>query len=343
MHTHPRTSAILLVVVLSLSAFVLLPGADGLRARAEAQAAAKPQAVALSTRYKVDPDWPQRPDNVKWGDMPGIAVDTKDQVWLFTRAKPPIQVYSADGKFIRAWGQDVIGKAHGIGFDPASNVWVADNGKHVVMQFTPEGKLLKTLGTPGKTGCDETHFNQPTDMAITAAGDVFVSDGYGNNRVVHFDKDGKFVKAWGRKGFAPGEFDLPHGIALDSKGRLYVTDRNNGRVQVFDQSGKFLAQWAGLMVPWGFHVTPRDEIWVCGSSHMERKGKWRGLPPKDQVLVVFNPAGKVLAQWRIPKGRDGKEQAGEVNWLHAVALDSKGNIYVGDIRGRRAQKFVRRK
>src|SRR5262249_37260005 len=133
-------------------------------------------------------------------------------------------------------------------------------------KFTPEGKLLLTLGTPGTAGRDSTHLNRPTDMVVTPAGDVFVADGYGNARVVHFDKSGKFVKAWGELGHKPGQFSIPHAIALDSKGRLYVADRNNVRVQIFDQSGKLLDEWRDVVVPWGFCVTKDDEIWVCGSS-----------------------------------------------------------------------------
>jgi len=303
---------------------------------------AGPKLIGLSTKYKVDPAWPKRPGDAKWGDMPGVAVDAKDQVYLFTRAKPPVQVYQGDGKFVRSWGKNQVLNAHYMRIGPDGNVWGADTGKHVVMQFTPEGKLLRTLGTPGKLGCDRTHLNQPTDMVATKAGDVFISDGYGNSRVAHFDAKGKFVKAWGEFGDAPGQFNLPHGIVMDSKGKLYVADRNNGRVQVFDQKGKFLGQWTGVMVPWGLWINDKDEIWACGSSHMPKKGKWRGLPPKDQILVKFDTSGKVLEAWSVPMVVEGKKpQPGQVNWLHAMALDSKGNIYLGDIKGRRAQKYVR--
>jgi len=341
MRIFRRTASAFPVLVVAASTFVLWLGLGGRGGRAEEQAKPPARPVDPPT-YQVDPGWPKRPSEMKWGDMAGVAVDGKDQVWLFTRARPPIQVYDAGGRFIRAWGQDRIGSAHYIKLGPKGNVWVADIGNHVVMQFTPEGKLLKTLGTRGKAGCDERHMNKPTDMAITPTGEVFVSDGYGNNRVVHFDRDGKFVKAWGKRGTGPGQFDLPHAIAIDSKGTLYVADRSNGRVQVFDQTGKFLAQWQDVLVPWGLWLSAEDEIWVCGSSPMPppKKGM-RGVPPKDQVVMKFTPSGKLLARWTLPKGRDGKEQPGEVNWLHAVALDSKGNLYVGDIRGRRAQKFVR--
>jgi DNA-binding beta-propeller fold protein YncE len=179
-------------------------------------------------------------------------------------------------------------------------------------------------------------------MAVTPAGDVFVTDGYGNQRVVHFDKDGKFVRAWGVLGRGPGEFDLPHSIVRDAKGTLYVADRSNARIQVFDQEGKFLAQWADVMVPWGLWITDRDEIWACGSSPMPRPPQGMPfLPPVDQVFKKFDRSGKVLEQWTVPKGQDGKEQPGELNWLHGVAFDSKGNVYAADIKGQRVQKFVR--
>jgi hypothetical protein len=299
--------------------------------------------VSLATSYAVDPSWPRKPASAEWGAMPGVAVDPQDRVWIFTRAVPPVQVYDAGGRFLRAWGQDQVKTAHHIKFDAQGRVWLADIGHHVVMQFTPEGELLKTLGTRGQPGADETHLDRPTDMAITPAGEVFVSDGYGNNRIVHFDKDGRFVKAWGRLGTAPGEFSLPHAIALDAQGRLYVADRNNVRVQVFGQDGRFLAQWPDLIVPWGLWVTAADEIWVCGSSPMP----WRagdavlGCPPKDQVFMKFNTGGKLLQLWTVPKGADGHEQPGDCNWVHALAVDSQGNIYAGDIVGKRAQKFVR--
>jgi hypothetical protein len=300
-----------------------------------------PRPIDLSKRYKVDPAWPARPGNAKWGDMCGIAVDAKDQVYLFTRADPPVQVYRSDGKFVRSWGKGQIVKAHYIRLGPDGNIWAADIGRHVVEQFTPEGKLLRTLGTPGKLGCDATRLNQPTDMVVTKGGDVFVSDGYGNSRVVHFDAKGKFVKAWGKPGEAPGQFNLPHSMVMDSAGRLYVADRNNGRVQIFDQESKFLAQWAGVMVPWGLWINDKDEIRACGSSFMPKKGNWRGLPPKDQILVKFDTSGKVLDALSVPMMvKDTKPQPGQVNWLHAMALDSKGNIYLGDIKGQRAQKYL---
>jgi DNA-binding beta-propeller fold protein YncE len=316
----------------------------GALASAPAQQSKYPR-VNTATTYAVDPAWPKRPAGLKWGDVSGVAVDAQDRVWLFTRAETPVQVYDANGRFLAGWGGDTVGNrgAHHIRLDPEGNVWLADIVHHVVQKYTPEGRLLLTLGTRGEAGRDRTHFNKPTDMAITPAGDVFVTDGYGNNRVVQFTTDGKYVKEWGELGSKPGQFSIPHAIGVDSRGRLYVADRNNARVQVFDPSGKFLAEWRNLIVPWGLWVTKQDEVWVCGSSPMQ----WRpedtnlGVPPKDQLFLKFAADGRVLQVVVVPKGVDGLERPGECNWVHAIAEDSQGNLYVGDIRGQRAQKFVR--
>jgi hypothetical protein len=137
---------------------------------------------------------------------------------------------------------------------------------------------------------------------------------------------------------------LPHAIALDSKGRLYVVERNNARIQVFDQTGQSLARWRSVMVPWGIWITARDEVFVCGSSVMrwgDTQERLLGVPPKDQIVMQFDTAGRVLGLWTFPLGKAGKERPGELNWLHAVAVDSHGDLYLGDVQGNRAQKFIR--
>jgi hypothetical protein len=317
-------------------------GRGGLPAvRAQEKAAQYPR-INAAVAYAVDSEWPQQ--SLPWSDMPGITVDARDHVWTFTRAVPPVQVYDTAGKLVRAWGDEKLKGAHHIKIDHEGNVWLAVYAAHIVQKYTPDGKLLLTLGTPNHPGKDETHFDKPTDMAITPAGDVFVSDGYGNARIVHFDKYGKFVKTWGELGSKPGQFSIPHAIALDSKGHLYVADRNNVRIQVFDQSGKLLDVWDNILVPWGLAMTKKDELWACGSSPMQwrKEDSTLGVPPKDQVFMKFNTQGKLLQLWTVPKGVDGLEKPGECNWVHCIAVDSKGNIYVGDIKGKRAQKFVRR-
>jgi DNA-binding beta-propeller fold protein YncE len=329
-------------VVLSCGLAVALAVLGGLCWSAAAGEPKYPR-VNLARTWAVDAKWPARPPDLRWGHVPGIAVDAKDNVYVFTRAEPPVQVYDSKGKYLRGWGKG-IQNPHHIKVDHEGHVWITDIGNHVVEKYTPEGKLLLTVGTKGKAGRDRKHLNKPTDVAVTREGDFYVSDGYGNARVVHFSPEGEFLGEWGELGHRPGQFSIPHAIAVDSRKRVYVADRNNVRVQVFDAQGKFLAEWRDLLVPWGFHMTKDDHLWVCGSSPMQ----WRkddsalGCPPKDQVFMKFTPEGRLVQLFTLPKGLDGLERPGEVNWVHAIALDSRGNLYLGDIIGRRAQKFVLR-
>lgn len=350
MPNHPTARLFLVAAAVSAALMAALaPAALAAAEPATAVAAPVYEPITLSTWYEVDPAWPKRPAECAWDQTPGVAVDGQGQVWVFTRGTPPVQVYDAEGNFVRAWGTDLVGDkdgkktSHQIRFDREGMVWLADTGKHVVMRLTPEGKLLKTLGTPGEPGDDERHFDKPTDVAFRSDGHIFVSDGYGNSRVVHFDAEGNFVHAWGRRGTGPGEFSLVHSIALDSKGNVYVADRNNARVQVFDRQGRFLDQWQNLVVPWSFWMTENDELWVCGCSPMPwgEPAKPLSCPPKDQVFMKFNTSGKLLQLWTVPKAADGQERPGELNWLHGMALDSQGNIYATDIIGCRVQKFIK--
>jgi len=301
----------------------------------------------LATWYEVDPAWPQHPKGFANAAVSSVTVDKQDNVWVFTRTKPAVQVFSPEGRYLKGWWDNPKTVAHTIKFDKEGNVWLVDVGTHTVRKHKPDGELLLTLGTDGIPGDDEKHFNKPTDLTFGPQGDIFVSDGYGNSRVVRFDKNGKFIKAWGTLGTAAENFSLPHGIACDSKGRLYVADRNNVRIQVYNADGKLLDSWANIIVPWSFWVTEKDEIWVCGSSPMPWKFDAKyptlplGCPPKDQVFMKFNTEGKLLQLWTVPKGEDGQEKPGDLNWVHTMALDSKGNIYAGDIIGKRVQKFVR--
>jgi len=304
-----------------------------------------------ATGYRWVEGWPQKPAEAVWAAMPSIAVDPTGNIWTFNRGNIPIQIYRPDGTFVRMWGQDGVFKnPHQIRFDKDGNVWAADNGYHTVTKFSPNGQALMTLGTKNQPGEDDKHFNQPTDIAITPSGDVFISDGYVNSRIVHYDKTGKFVKAWGKLGTGAGEFSLPHGIALDSKGRLYVVDRNNARIQVFEQSGKYVTEWRNIMTPWAIWITPNDEIYVCGSSpsqwwEVPEKGFYgvfmNGIPPKDQIVIKFDTDGRVKQLWAFPMGEGLGTKPGQLKWVHGIAVDAKGDLYLGDILGKRAQKFMR--
>jgi streptogramin lyase len=299
------------------------------------------QQSGTAAKCVVDAAWPQKPEQFKWAQMPGITVDARDQVYIFTRSQPAVQIYRTDGTFVRSWDMEDFAGAHFIRIDPGGNIWTANINSHLVRKYSPEGKLLLTLGEPGRAGADRGHFDKPTDMVVLPGGDIFVTDGYGNRRVVHFDANGKYVNEWGQAGAEPGQFALPHSIVADSRGQLYVADRENARIQVFDTKGKLLAVWENRITPWGLWMTKKDEIWVCGSSCVKdaQTNQWSVLPPPDQLLMKLNLKGEVLLRVPLPKTTVPPGNVGEVNWVHGIALDSKGNFYLGDIQGMRAQKF----
>lgn len=256
-----------------------------------------------------------------------------------------MQCYTQSGKYVRGWGKDIIDSPHHMKIDREGNVWVADTVLHTIFKFTPEGKLLLTLGIPGEYGEDERRLSQPTDTVLAQNGDIFVSDGYGNNRVVHYGPDGKFIKQWGKLGTEPGEFCNPHAIVEDSAGRLYVADRYNARIQVFSHDGEVLDVWNNIVIPWGLWISPDDDIWVCGSSldawPKDPKAPL-GSKPKDQLILKFDTQGKLRQLWSIPLGGTETEP-GQLNLVHCLALDKDGNLFCGDVLGKRAQKFVLQK
>jgi hypothetical protein len=162
---------------------------------------------------------------------------------------------------------------------------------------------------------------------------------------VVFDKNGRFVRTWGKLGQAQGEFSQPHSIALDSRGRVYVADRNNTRVQIFDPKGKFLAEWKNIITPWHIAITKNDEIYICGSSPMlwsEVPARQSALatPPKDQLVMKLDTEGRLKQLWVFPKGENGKERPGDLNWVHSIAVAADGTLYLGDVQGKRVQKFA---
>lgn len=317
-----------------------------LAALAAADAYGQYPKINLAVGYRVDPKWPHKIEGRPWRYVTGAAVDARDQVWLVNQLAPQVQVFDKSGKFLGGWGEGYFKAPHFLRIDHDGNVWVADFKRHIVQKFSPDGERLLVLGTEDSAGNDASHFNGPTDIAIAENGDAFITDGYGNDRVVHFDREGKFIKSWGQRGVRAGELSQPHSIAIDSQGRLYVAERNNCRIQIFDTNGKSLGQWRNLVNPWGLCITPRDELYVCGSSPK----RWTdagnlGNPPTDQLVMKFDTDGKVLEHWTFPLATAGKLAPGEIDWVHAIAVDSQGNLYLGDVADEslehRLQKFER--
>ena len=229
-------------------------------------ASAQSSLASLFNEYDVDSNWPALPAGESWGGTTtSIAADGKGTVIVLIRAEPHFRVFTTEGQFVRAWGDaSLFNQAHSVHFGPDGSVWATDPNDHVVLKFSPEGRLLMTLGTKGVTG-DNTStdsFNRPNGVAVAANGDVFVSDGYINSRIVHFDSDGNFVKIiGGEKGSNPGQLQLPHGVAVDSNGRIIVGDSDNKRISIFDRDGNFLRSLPGPSRG-GTVVTPDGTIYA---------------------------------------------------------------------------------
>jgi DNA-binding beta-propeller fold protein YncE len=270
--------------------------------------------------YRTVAGWPQLPDKMKFGPVSAVATDSSDQVYVFQRSKPPVLVFDKDGKHLRSWGDGLVKTAHGLRIDRDNNVWITDIGTHQVTKFDGKGKVLLTVGKKDDPGDGPDQFNKPTDVAVAPSGEFYVSDGYGNSRVVKFSKEGKRLKEWGKKGTGAGEFNLPHAVCLDDKGRVYVGDRENNRVQIFDADGKYLAQWQDSGAPFGLFLGMEKMFVADGRASQVR---------------VLDREGKVLGRW----GEKGTA-AGQLSTPHWICVDSKGAVYVAEVGGQRVQKFV---
>jgi DNA-binding beta-propeller fold protein YncE len=270
--------------------------------------------------YRSVAGWPQLPGDIKLGPVSAVATDAKDRVFVFHRGPKPVLIFEPSGKFIRSWGDEYLKTPHGLRIDHEGNVWVTDIGNHQVMKFDPDGKLLLSLGKKGMAGTADDQFDRPTDVAVAKSGEFYVSDGYGNSRVLKFAADGKLLKQWGKKGTGEGEFNLPHAIVLDAKGRVYVGDRENSRIQIFDGDGKYLSTWKESGAPYGLFLYG-DRMFVADGV-----ANWvKVLDANGKPLGRFGEKGTGPGQFQLP---------------HMLCVDSHGDVYVTEINGKRTQKFT---
>ncbi len=271
----------------------------------------------VNIRFGEEPD--TMPNGWKFGRVSSVAVDDQGEVYVFHRGlkADPLVVFDAKGHYLRSWGRGEFGNPHGLRVAPDGSIWVTDNGDHQVMKYDRNGKRLLTLGVKGETGDDSTHFNRPTDIAFGPNGDVYVSDGYGNARVVKFSKSGKYLTAWGKHGTGPSEFNTVHSIAIDSSGTVYVSDRENNRIQIFDADGKYLREWSHLGATQNVFITPDDEMWII--THRDNIENLTYDTLAGRIMKIDLKTGKILGAMESPG-----------HWLHKTP---DGLIFIGSLTG----------
>ncbi len=296
-------------------------------------------------KYQVVKGWEKLPSGYKHNDVVGVGVDSKDRVYILTRMDPMVFIYEPDGAFVGTFGEgQFTNRTHGLTIGPDDSIYTVDDGNHTVRKFTKDGELLLMLGTPGEasdTGIKPgewvdkiTHggppFNRPTDVAVAPNGDLFVCDGYGNARVHHFSPEGQLIKSWGEPGTGPGEFYLPHGVGVLEDGRIFVTDRENDRVQIFDYEGKFLGEWTDVQRPTDISIDKNGYVYISELGWMPGQKSFRnGEMTEKKVgrVSIFDLDHNLLGRF------GGEPEAEEGNFFapHTICTDSKGSIYVGEV------------
>jgi DNA-binding beta-propeller fold protein YncE len=294
--------------------------------------------------YQADCDWAQWPADWQVSEVTAVATDSKDRVFVFNRGDHPVAVFDPAGQPLFSWGAGLFVRPHGIWIGPDNAVYLTDDLDHTVHKFTPEGERLWTLGTSGKpsnTGATSTDFrtirqagppfHYPTNLAPAPSGELYISDGYGNARIHKFSADGRLLLSWGEPGSGRGQFHVPHGIAVDAAGTVYVADRENSRLQLFSPEGKFLAEWTDIARPCEVAIDARGNVYVAELGY--RAGMWPGTSPPHANATggrvsIFNSGGRLLARFG---GGENPSEPGDFFAPHDIWLDSQENLYVSEV------------
>lgn len=328
--------------------------------------ASYPPSNDLPNPYQTISNWAKLPDGRKWGATAGVSIGPDGNIWTYERCGgnscadsnvPPVLEFDPSGKLLKTFGAGLFVLPHGIFVDKQGNVWVTDGvggggtpddaGKHgkgnTVIKFSPDGKILMTLGKAGVPGDTHDTFNRPSAVLVAPDGDIFVADGHNsppnsqmNARIVKFSKNGKFIKEWGKLGTAPGEFNTPHALAMDSKGHLFVADRANNRIQIFTQDGKFLNEWKQFGRPSGIFIAKDDTMYVADSESTDKPGYGYNPGCKRGMRIGSAKTGKVTAF--IPDPAPG----GSTSAAEGVAADRQGNIYGAEVGSMDLKKYVKK-
>lgn len=291
--------------------------------------------------YQANDTFVRLPEGVSLGEAVGVAVDSQDRLYVFTRGgQQPVMVFDRDGNFINMWGAGLFVRPHGIFVSADDYLYLSDDQDHTVRKFTPDGELVMTLGVSGRpsdSGVEKSNyrtikrpappFNLPTNLAIAPDGSLYVSDGYGNCCIHRFSPEGELLLSWGLPGEGPGQFQIPHGIGVDGTGRVVVADRENSRLQWFSPEGEFLEEWTDVARPCDVCFDDHDNVYVA------EMGWHAGLPdPRPEEtggrVSIFAPDGTLLCRWG---GGKDPYAAGDFIAPHDVWLDSRGDLYVAEV------------
>jgi len=267
--------------------------------------------------YRAVKDWPRLTSGWRLGQVAGVAVDSRERYYVYHRGEkaPPLICFDRDGEILTSWGMGDYVRPHMAKCDEDGNIWLVDDGGHISYLYSSKGEVLRKLGTKGVPGEDGTHFNQPTDIAFGLREDLYVSDGYGNRRVAHFDGNLRFLRQWGSEGEGKGQFVLPHGITTDSDGLVYVADRTKWRVQVFSSEGTFLHQWTHIGKPYGIVYAPDEFLYVCDGDN----ARVTKVDRSGRIVGFFGAHGGAL---------------GQLSTAHDIAVAPNGDILVAHLDGR---------
>lgn len=295
-------------------------------------------------RYRVATNWPRLPAGLDLVEVTAMATDSQNRVYVFNRGSHPVAIFSPEGEFISTWGEGVFARAHGITIGPDDAVYCVDDLDHTIKKFSVEGQLLMTLGTSGlfsNTGATSVDyrniqragppFNFPTNLAISSRGDLYIADGYGNARIHRFSTDGKLLLSWGEPGDGPGQFQIPHGIAIDRNDNIYVADRENSRIQIFTANGQYRNEWNNVARPCEVFIDSQSNVYVAELGF--RAGMWSDTHPPTPTatggrISIFNLEGELQSRWG---GGETPCAPGDFFAPHDVWVDSCGNIYISEV------------